>query len=200
MRRSGGAPPLDAGDDPALSADVVAPHELARDIDATCRLSGEFALRSGQLSGEYFDKYRFESDPALLRRVAEAMVPLVPAETEVLGGLELGGIPIVTVLSAHTGLPALFVRKEAKTYGTCRLAEGAEADGRRITLVEDVLTTGGAVRDATHALRALGATVAVVLCAIDRSGQPGGPLRDVGLETRAVLTKADLDAARVSSR
>lgn len=166
---------------------------LARDIDANCRLRGEFTLRSGQVSTEYFDKYRFESDPGLLRRVVEAMVPLVPTDTDLLGGLELGGIPIVTALSSVTGLPALFVRKEAKAYGTRRLAEGAEVSGRTVTLVEDVLTTGGAVRAAAEALRGLGATVEVVLCAIDRSGKPDGPVDDVALCTRAVLTKADLD-------
>ena len=78
------------------------------------------------------------------------MVDLLPAGTELLGGLEMGGIPIATVLSAETGLPALFVRKEAKEYGTCKLAEGPDVAGRRVTLVEDVITTGGAVRDATR--------------------------------------------------
>lgn len=169
---------------------------LAADIDACCRLSGTFTLRSGQVSSEYFDKYLFESDPALLARVAERMVDLVPPDTELLGGLELGGIPIVTALSAITRHPALFVRKEAKTYGTCKLAEGPPVEGRRITLVEDVITTGGAVRDATRALREAGAVVETVVCAIDRSPAGENPLADVGLEVRPVLTKAQLDAAR----
>ena len=169
---------------------------LAADIDATCRLSGEFTLRSGQVSAEYFDKYLFEARPDLLAAVVAAMVPLVPEDTDLLGGLELGGIPIVTVLSARTEIPALFVRKQAKTYGTCKLAEGGEIEGRRVTLVEDVITTGGAVRDATRALRERGATVETVLCAIDRSPEGENPLADVGLEIRPVLTKALLDAAR----
>ena len=100
------------------------------------------------------------------------------------------------MVSARTGLPALFVRKKAKEYGTCKLAEGPDVAGRRVTLVEDVITTGGAVRDATRALRAAGAVVEVVVCAIDRS--PAGDATrcaDVGLEVRPVLTKADLDAA-----
>jgi orotate phosphoribosyltransferase len=59
-----------------------------------------------------------------------------------------------------------------------------------------VITTGGAVRDATRALRELGATVEVVVCAIDRSADGEDPLADVGLEVRSVLTRADLDAAR----
>jgi orotate phosphoribosyltransferase len=168
--------------------------DLARDVDACCRLSGEFTLRSGQVSDEYFDKYLFESDPALLARVAAQMVDLVPEVTELLGGLELGGVPIVTALSARTGLPALFVRKQAKTYGTCKLAEGPDVAGRRVTLVEDVITTGGAVRDATNALRERGAVVETVICAIDRSAGSDNPLADVGLEIRSVLTKADLDA------
>ena len=170
--------------------------DLARDIDATCRLTGEFTLRSGQQATEYFDKYLFEAEPALLARVVEQMVELVPSDTELLGGLELGGVPIATVLSARTGLPALFVRKKAKDYGTCKLAEGRDVAGRRVTLVEDVITTGGAVRDATQALREAGATVEVVVCAIDRSPEGENPLADVGLEVRPVLTKAQLDAAR----
>ncbi len=148
------------------------------------------------MSSEYFDKYLFESQPALLARVAAQMERLLPADTELLGGLELGGIPIATMVSARTGLPALFVRKKAKEYGTCKLAEGPDVAGRRVTLVEDVITTGGAVRDATRALRDAGAVVEVVVCAIDRSPAGENPLADVGLEVRPVLTKADLDAAR----
>ena len=167
---------------------------LARDIDAHCRLTGEFTLRSGQVASEYFDKYLFETDPDLLARVATAMVPLLPEGTELLGGLEMGGIPLVTVVSAQSRVPALFVRKEAKTYGTCKLAEGPDVAGRRVTLIEDVITTGGAVRNAAVALRDAGAAVETVVCAIDRSPGDDNPLADVGLEIRSVLTKADLDA------
>jgi orotate phosphoribosyltransferase len=177
----------------------VTDETLARDIDACCRLTGEFTLRSGQVASEYFDKYLFEAQPALLARVVEQMVDRVPDGTELLGGLELGGVPIATVLSARSGLPSLFVRKKAKEYGTCKLAEGPDIEGRRVTLVEDVITTGGAVRDATNALRAAGAIVEVVVCAIDRSPEGENPLADVGLEVRPVLTKAQLDAARAEA-
>jgi orotate phosphoribosyltransferase len=174
--------------------------DLVRDIDARCRLTGEFTLRSGQVASEYFDKYLFETDPALLARVAAQMEELLPADVDLpghlLGGLEMGGIPLVTALSARTGLPALFVRKQAKEYGTCKLAEGPDVAGRRVTLIEDVITTGGAVRDATTALREAGASVDLVVCAIDRSPEGANPLADVALEVRAVLTKADLDAVR----
>lgn len=184
---------------PGPTSAAPADAALATDIDACCRLTGEFTLRSGQVASEYFDKYLFEAQPALLARVADRMVDLVPEDADLLGGLELGGVPLATALSARTGLPALFVRKQAKHYGTAKLAEGPGFTGRRVVLVEDVITTGGAVRDAVRALRDGGALVEVVVCAIDRSPEGSDPLDDVGLEVRAVLTKAELDAARAGA-
>ena len=122
------------------------------------------------------------------------MVSLVPDGVDLLGGLELGGVPLATLLSKMTGIPTLFVRKEAKTHGTRRLAEGGDPAGRTVLLVEDVITTGGAVRNAARALRELGATVTAVVCAIDRSNAGADPLTEDGLETRSVMTKALLDS------
>src|ERR1700689_611523 len=147
--------------------------ELARDIDARCRLHGRFTPRSGQVSSDYFDKYLLEADPALLRRGTDEMAALVPPGTGALAGLELGGVPLAVMLSQATGIPALFVRKQAKSYGTCRIAEGGDPAGLTVTLVEDVITTGGAVIHAAGALRDLGATVSTVICAIDRSWEAG---------------------------
>jgi orotate phosphoribosyltransferase len=169
--------------------------QLARDVDARCRLRGEFVLRSGQISHEYFDKYLFEADPRLLGRVATRMARLLPADTQLLGGLELGGVPVATALSQLTGLPALFVRKQAKAYGTRKLAEGEDPAGRRVTLVEDVITVGGSVIAAAGALRALGATVSAVVCAIDRSSPGETALAAAGITVLPVLTRAQLDSA-----
>lgn len=170
--------------------------DLARDVDQVCRLRGSFILRSGREVEEYFDKFLFEADPVLLRRIVDRMVPLVPDATEILGGLELGGVPIAAVLSQVTGLPAAYVRKEQKAYGTRKLAEGPELAGRRVTLVEDAITTGGAVRAAALALRDLGAVVDTVVCAIDREEPGGNVLGKIGVEIRPVLTRTMLDAGR----
>jgi orotate phosphoribosyltransferase len=169
--------------------------DLAAAIYETAHITGEFVLRSGVTSTEYFDKYRFEADPPLLRDIAAALVPLVPAGTEVLAGLELGGVPIATVLSQLTGIPAAFVRKEAKTYGTCQLAEGAGIDGKRVTVVEDVVTSGGQVVISCGDLRERGAVVEHALCVIDR--ESGGPeaLADLGVELRPLFTMTELKAA-----
>jgi orotate phosphoribosyltransferase len=170
--------------------------ELAHRIYAVSHLTGEFTLRSGVVSHEYFDKYLFESDPVLLRNVAEALVPLVPEGTEVLAGLELGGIPLATMLSQLTGLPAVFVRKEAKTYGTCRLAEGGDVDGRRLTVVEDVVTSGGQVILSTDDLRERGAIVEHAVIVIDRRGpEHQRQLAEAGLGVHALFTMDELKEA-----
>jgi orotate phosphoribosyltransferase len=169
--------------------------ELAREINARCRLRGRFTLRSGQVSDEYFDKYLFEADPPLLARVTAGMRTLIPDGADLLGGLELGGIPLVTMLSQATGVPALFVRKQAKGYGTRRLAEGGDPAGRTVVLIEDVITTGGAVIAAAQALRDMGATVTEVVCAIDRSSPGGRCLAGDGITVKALLSKDMLNSA-----
>jgi len=168
--------------------------DLAAAIFDRTHLTGEFVLRSGVTSNEYFDKYLFEADPVLLRTICEHLVPLVPEGTEALAGLELGGVPIATVLSQLTGIPAYFVRKEAKTYGTCRLAEGGDIDGRRITVVEDVVTSGGQVITSCRDLRERGAVAEHALCVIDReSGGPAG-LADIGVTLHPLFTMTELNA------
>lgn len=174
--------------------------DLARRIHRAAHLTGEFTLRSGAVSHEYFDKYRFEADPALLRDVAEALAPRVPAGTEALAGLELGGVPLATMLSQVTGLPARFVRKQAKTYGTCQLAEGGDIDGWRLLVVEDVVTSGGAVLDAARELRARGAVLDRVLCVIDRESGGTEHLAAEGLTLDALFTMTELHAAAAPAR
>ncbi|EIV94158.1 orotate phosphoribosyltransferase [Frankia sp. QA3] len=168
---------------------------LAARVRAASHLTGTFLLRSGKTSTEYFDKYLFEADPELLAAIVDGLTGLVPAGTEVLAGLELGGVPLATLLSQRTGLPTRFVRKKAKEYGTRRIAEGGEVTGRRVVLVEDVVTSGGAVLDATKVLRDDGAVVEDVLCVIDRSEGGRERLAELGLTLRPLLTRAELDAA-----
>ncbi len=171
-------------------------HEaLAAQISAVAQLRGEFLLRSGLTADTYFDKYQFESDPGLLRSVAEQMVPLLPTDTEMLAGLELGGVPIATALSLQTGLPAVFVRKKAKEYGTAKLAEGPSIDGKRLTIIEDVITTGGQVVLSTKDLRGRGAIVATTLCVIDREQGGVEGMAEIGIELRSLFTRTQLEAA-----
>jgi orotate phosphoribosyltransferase len=165
---------------------------LARAIYDVCNIKGRFKLRSGQMSDEYFDKYLFESRPDILKSVAEGLTPLLPKGTEILAGLELGGVPIATALSFATGLPVIFVRKKAKDYGTCKLAEGVDFKGKRVTVIEDVVTTGGAILDGVAELRRQGALITDVLCVIDR--ESGGPekLSAQGLKLSPLFLASEL--------
>jgi orotate phosphoribosyltransferase len=173
----------------------VTDFDLARQVRAVSRLTGEFVLRSGLTATEYFDKYQFEADPVLLDALAERLAALVPDGTEVLAGLEMGGIAVVTALGRHVKLPCAFVRKQAKTYGTARLAEGAEVAGRRVLVVEDVVTSGGQVVISTNELRKLGAHVDHAVCVIDRQEGGAQALAAAGIMLRALLTRAELEAA-----
>jgi len=172
--------------------------ELARLVYETAHITGEFRLRSGQTSNEYFDKYLFEARPALLSHIAEEMAALVPAGAELLAGLEMGGIPVATAISLNTGMPCAFVRKKAKSYGTARLAEGADVAGRRVLVVEDVVTSGGQIAISTRELRELGAEMSVRLCVIDRQEGRAAALAGDGIHLHALLTRADLEQALVS--
>jgi orotate phosphoribosyltransferase len=172
---------------------TVAP--LASRIYSLSHLTGEFVLRSGRVATEYFDKYLFEADPDLVDEVAAGLAGLVPEGTEVLAGLEMGGIAVVTALARHAGLPCAFVRKAAKPYGTRRLAEGAEVAGRRVLVVEDVVTSGGQVVISAGQLRELGARISHAVCVIDRQEGGSAALTAKGITLRSVLTRVDLDAA-----
>jgi orotate phosphoribosyltransferase len=169
--------------------------ELAAAMYRTSHLVGTFQLRSGRTATEYFDKYRFEADPMLLRAIAEQAAGLVPAGTEVLAGLELGGVPVATALGLATGLPVAFVRKVAKPYGTQRLVEGADVEGRRVLVVEDVVTSGGQVVLSTGDLRGCGAIIDNVLCVVDREEGGCGSVAGVGLAMTALFTAGELAAA-----
>ena len=166
--------------------------ELAKKIDAICHLKGDFLLRSGTRSTDYFDKYRFESQPELLKEIAVQMKSLIPPGIDALAALEMGGIPIGTALSLLTGIPCAFIRKEAKTYGTCQFAEGIEIKGKKLCIIEDVITSGGQVLLSTDDLRREGAIVENVVCVINRgSDQAAAQLKLKNLSLKSLFIRAD---------
>jgi orotate phosphoribosyltransferase len=167
--------------------------ELAKKIHEIAYLKGEFKLRSGQISNEYFDKYRFESQPTLLNEIADQMKSLIPHGIEALAALEMGGIPIATALSLKTGLPCVFVRKSAKDYGTCKFAEGIEIANKKLCIIEDVVTTGGQVFLSATDLKSVGAKVEHVLCVIDRGENSQAKMLEKGLNLKSLFIKSDFN-------
>ena len=174
--------------------------ELAKQIRAVSYLTGEFKLRSGNISNFYWDKYRFESNPTLLTAIAGEMAQLLPTECDGLAGLELGGVPLATALSMQTGLPCFYVRKEAKTYGTCNLIEGGAKEGVKLVVIEDVITTAGQVCMSIEQIRAEGYTVDHVVAAIDRQAGGSEKIHALGCSFASVFTLAELEREQQSKK
>jgi orotate phosphoribosyltransferase len=145
--------------------------ELARRLREHALLEGDFVLRSGRRSSYYLDKYRFETQPELLRelggRIGSRAQEIAPGASR-LAGPELGAVALAASASLASGLPFLIVRKEQKEYGTARRLEGEFEDGEEVCLVEDVVTSGGAAVEAVRALREAGLTVRAAVCVVDR--------------------------------
>jgi orotate phosphoribosyltransferase len=166
--------------------------ELGKKIYDSSYITGEFVLRSGQTSNEYFDKYQFESRPELLGEIAKQIKVLLPEDFDILAGLEVGGIPIATALSLETGKPVVFVRKKAKEYGTCKFAEGVDVKNKKVVIIEDVVTSGGQVIFSTEDLRKAGAIIDTALCVINR--ESGGPekLAEADINLKSLFTMSYL--------
>lgn len=144
--------------------------DLAERLMQASYLEGDFVLRSGRRSRFYLDKYLFETQPDLLRDIAEGLAGKVSRYEpfDLLAGPELGAVALVAALSLTTGKPFVIVRKEEKEYGTKKLFEGRAEAGQRVLVVEDVVTSGGAALSAVRRLRAAGLEVKGLLCVVDR--------------------------------
>ncbi len=136
---------------------------------------GEFTLKSGRVSPYFFNAGRFDSGAALAELAAcyaDALDADGPA-FDVLFGPAYKGIPLATALAcefARRGrdLPVAFNRKEAKAHGEGGMLIGAPLDGRRVLIVDDVITAGTAVRESLGLIRDAGGTPAGIVIALDR--------------------------------
>jgi orotate phosphoribosyltransferase len=166
--------------------------ELAKEIFEVAHITGKFKLRSGVVSNEYFDKYQFESRPTLLAKIADALIEIMPKDFDVLAPLEMGGIPIATAIALKSGDEMSFVRKDAKEYGTCKLAEGVDIRGKKLLIVEDVVTSGGQIIISAKELRDRGAIVERAICVIDRQAGGREKLANEGIELTPLFTMSEL--------
>lgn len=173
--------------------------ELGARLLDVALLEGDFTLRSGRRSRWYLDKYRFETDPGLLRQLGERLAArageLDPDATR-LAGPALGAVALAASAAMASGLPFIIVRGEAKAYGTGNRIEGPYAEGEVVCLVEDVVTSGGALCDAVEAVREAGLVVRHAVCVVDREEGGADALARVGVRLDALYRAGDLLATR----
>jgi orotate phosphoribosyltransferase len=174
---------------------------LAQALVEHAYLEGDFLLRSGRRSRYYLDKYRFETRPDLLRplgeRIAGAVAEHAPDATR-LAGPELGAVALAASASLQSGLPFIIVRKAAKEYGTAKRIEGPYEEGECICLIEDVVTSGGALLDSVEALRAAGLVVHTAICVVDREEGGADALARHAVRLRPLFRAGELLAGTKS--
>jgi orotate phosphoribosyltransferase len=166
--------------------------QLARDLVEVAWLEGDFVLRSGRRSRYYFDKYLFETQPSILRRVGRELAHLVPPETQRLAAPELGAVLLGGAVSLELDLPLVIVRKGEKGHGTSKLLEGHLEPGERVTMLEDVLTTAGAALDAVARVREAGGEVICLVGVLDREEGARERLDEAGVPFRPLFKRSDL--------
>jgi orotate phosphoribosyltransferase len=167
--------------------------ELGRELVRASYLKGDFVLRSGKRSNRYFDKFLFETDPAVLRRLGKHLASLVPAETQRLAAPELGAVLLGGAVSMESGLPLLLVRKEPKGYGTSKQIEGRFEPGDRVTVIEDVVTTGGDSLRSAQVLRDAGVEVIHLVVVLDRGEGGEDNIKAAGIPYSPLFRIADLE-------
>ncbi|HLX20572.1 MAG TPA: orotate phosphoribosyltransferase [Gaiellaceae bacterium] len=169
--------------------------ELRRSLVEHAYLEGDFVLRSGKRSKYYLDKYRFETRPDLLRALGERIAAIVgehAPDSVRLAAPELGAVALAAAASLESGLPFLIVRKEAKEYGTGNRLEGPFEEGELVCLVEDVVTSGGALLDSIEALRDAGLRVETAVCIVDREEGGADALARRAVRLRPVFRAGEL--------
>ena len=166
----------------------------ARLVDAAL-LEGDFVLRSGKRSSWYLDKYRFETEPELLRALGDRLAGVVEAcepDATRLAAPALGAVALAAATSMASGVPFMIVRGEAKEYGTAKRVEGPFERGEIVCVLEDVVTSGGALGDAVSALRQEGLVVRNAVCVVDREEGGSDALARLGVRLRALFRASEL--------
>jgi len=169
--------------------------ELGVKLREHALLEGDFLLRSGRRSSYYLDKYRFETRPELLGPLGERLAAAArdhEPDAVRLAGPALGAVALAASASLASGLPFVIVRDSAKEYGTANRLEGPFEQGELVCLLEDIVTSGGALADAVDALREAGLVVRNAICVVDREEGGADALARLGVRLRSLYRAGDL--------
>ena len=177
--------------------------ELGLKLREHALLEGDFLLRSGRRSSYYLDKYRFETRPELLGPLGERLAAAArdhEPDAVRLAGPALGAVALAAPASLASGLPFVIVRDSAKDYGTANRLEGPFEPGEVVCLIEDVVTSGGALAEAVAALREAGLVVRNAVCVVDREEGGADALARLGVRLRSLYRASDLVPAATTAQ
>jgi orotate phosphoribosyltransferase len=169
--------------------------QLGEALVAAAYLEGDFVLRSGKRSRYYLDKYLFETKPELLAPLGRAIADTVrehEPEAQRLAAPVLGGVVLAASAALVSGLPFLMIRDAAKEYGTANRIEGAFESGERVCLVEDIVTSGGALLEAVTVVREAGLVVGTAVCVVDREEGGADALARQAVRLRPLFRAGEL--------
>ena len=161
---------------------------------------GEFTLSSGAFSTHYVNCKPVTLNGKGLFYASCLLLECIEEDTYAVAGLTLGADPLVSGVSVVSALDgkivnALIVRKEAKGHGTQAWIEGLlPPEGTLVTVLEDVVTTGGSAVKAVDKLRDAGYKVGRVVCIVDRQedGEADKLMKEKNLELKSLFTLKDL--------
>jgi len=149
---------------------------------------GRFILSSGKESPYYIDLRILPSFPDLYRNIMEYMVKLASRiDYDVIAGIETSGIVHAAYLGCLLNKPIAYIRKKPKGHGTRSLVEGL-INGRRILLIDDVVTTGNTLVKAVKSIRDNGGIIEDAIVIIDRCEGASKRLADYGVRLQYILS------------
>ncbi|HEY5889630.1 MAG TPA: orotate phosphoribosyltransferase [Acidimicrobiia bacterium] len=165
------------------------------------RLDGPFTLRSGEISDWYLDARQTTFDGHGARLAGAAVLEVLNAEVEAVGGMTMGADPIAiatALVASERGRPlrAFSIRKSEKSHGVGGRLVGPVVSGDRVAILEDTTTTGSAAAEATDIAESAGLIVSQAIALVDRSnGVARQRFADRGIDHVALVEPADLGVA-----
>ncbi|MFA5880344.1 MAG: orotate phosphoribosyltransferase [Candidatus Margulisiibacteriota bacterium] len=168
--------------------------ELLKEIKKVAFLEGDFTTRAGKKTNYYIDKYLFETKPGILDAVTDYILELLPPSNafDRIAAPELGAVALAALTSIKADKPFLIVKKQSKEYGTQKLIEGEFKPHEKVVVLEDILTTGGAVLKAIDVLLANNLEIVSIIGVINREEGAFENINERGFLVKALFNKTEL--------
>ena len=152
---------------------------------------GRFVLTSGAVSDYYIDIKKASTNPNILKKISEAMAEYAEGY-DLIAGMELGAVPLVTALSLQTNIPYVIIRKEKREHGTSKQIEGGDVKDKRVLVIEDVTTSGNSVIKTINIIRQNHGKVDEVIVVVDRESGAEEKLQQIDINFIPLVSVSEI--------